>query len=252
MKYRIGILGAGRMGGAFYNAFRKLGYRVHRYDLNSKKSDFRDFESFCNYTDIIFVCIKPFDVKDFLTHAEKYRNRVFVTAAAGVGLDVYEKNGFKNVLRIMPNINVMSLNGVIAASKGRYLKKKYFLILKRLLSRCGYFFLVDEKQMDLITVISGSGPAYFFYIADAIKEFAAKNGVKNTREIISHLLKGCGETALNSNMDFSELMNMVISPKGITFAAVNSFEKDKIKCKIIMGLRKALLKANKLKDAVKN
>ncbi|MCS7184636.1 MAG: NAD(P)-binding domain-containing protein, partial [bacterium] len=121
MKDRLGIIGLGRMGGALYLAFKKLNLNVKGYD-RSERSDFKSLNELCENSDVIFICVKPLDVQEILENISDFKDKLYVSTAAGVSNSFYENRGFKNILRIMPNINVMSLNGVIAASRGKFIK----------------------------------------------------------------------------------------------------------------------------------
>ncbi|WP_069160632.1 pyrroline-5-carboxylate reductase [Nocardia altamirensis] len=200
--------------------------------------------------DLLVVAVKPADVDAVMTALGKAalsdnasvgndRDQILVSLAAGVPTSRLEAKlpaGFP-VVRVMPNTPMLVGQGMSVLAPGRYARPQQLELVTDVLGAVGKVVTVAESQMDAVTAVSGSGPAYFFLVVEAMVD--AGVGLGLTREVATQLVVQTmvGSAALLDDSDQSpaELRAAVTSPAGTTAAAVRELERG--------GLRSAFIEA---------
>jgi len=188
----------------------------------------------CEKSDIIIIAVKPNQVENILNEIKDNLspNKLLISIAAGISTKKIEKF-FKNlkipVIRVMPNLPIKVRSGIIGYSCGKYSKGKE-KIIEEIFTPLGEVFKIKEEKMDLITAISGSGPGYFFYIAEIIEKICRKKGLDAniSKTISKSLLFGTGKMLLETNYSAKKLKEMVSSPGGTTLAGISVLKNKKI------------------------
>ncbi|MEK6982643.1 MAG: pyrroline-5-carboxylate reductase [Candidatus Micrarchaeota archaeon] len=248
----IGIIGAGRLGSAFAEAFAKS-YKIIVSDPNKENLErFKKIKNIQTTTDnielatksdFVLIAVKP---KDFdlvvAPIAKALENKLLISFAAAVNINRIESLGIKNVIRVMPNICVSVDEGLLAYSLGKHAStyEKQFLDS---FSKIGKCLKMDEKLIDPITVCSGSGPAFIAYFADAIAEEAKSNGLdyELAMQAVAQTLVGTGKLLL-SGKRAQEIITQVASPGGVTEEGLKILDKNQVKEKIKESIRFAMKK----------
>lgn len=200
--------------------------------------------------DLLVVAVKPADVDAVMTALGKAalsdnasvgndRDQILVSLAAGVPtvrLEAKLPAGFP-VVRVMPNTPMLVGQGMSVIAPGRYARPQQLELVTEVLGAVGKVVTVAEAQMDAVTAVSGSGPAYFFLVVEAMVD--AGVGLGLTREVATELVVQTmiGSAALlqESDQSAAELRAAVTSPAGTTAAAVRELERG--------GIRSAFLEA---------
>ncbi|PXX65028.1 pyrroline-5-carboxylate reductase [Nocardia tenerifensis] len=201
--------------------------------------------------DLLVVAVKPADVDAVMTALGKAalsdnasvgnddRDQILVSLAAGVPtarLEAKLPAGFP-VVRVMPNTPMLVGQGMSVIAPGRHARPPQLELVTEVLGAVGKVVTVAESQMDAVTAVSGSGPAYFFLIVEAMVD--AGVGLGLTREVATQLVVQTmvGSAALldGSEQSAAELRAAVTSPAGTTSAAVRELERG--------GIRSAFLEA---------
>ncbi|QIS06462.1 pyrroline-5-carboxylate reductase [Nocardia brasiliensis] len=200
--------------------------------------------------DLLVVAVKPADVDAVMTALGKAalsdnasvgndRDQILVSLAAGVPtvrLEAKLPAGFP-VVRVMPNTPMLVGQGMSVIAPGRYARPQQLELVTEVLGAVGKVVTVAEAQMDAVTAVSGSGPAYFFLVVEAMVD--AGVGLGLTREVATELVVQTmiGSAALlqESEQSAAELRAAVTSPAGTTAAAVRELERG--------GIRSAFLEA---------
>lgn len=184
-----------------------------------------------NDSDIVFIAVKPQNIDNVL---EQIRDteKLIVSIAAGVSLRRLETNLKKaRLIRVMPNTPCLVGEMAGGFSLGVRAKKEDGDMLKKLLKKSGYIFQLDEELLDVVTALSGSGPAFISYIIKAMADGATKQGLpKNVaKKLAIQTVLGTGK--LLRDMDFSpeDLIEMVSSPSGTTIAGRQVLENSDVK-----------------------
>jgi len=263
LKKRIGIIGLGNMGSAILKGIIKKTIfpktKITGFDKDIKKvKKIRNMgihismgnKELVNSSDIVIFAIKPQEVKEVLGEIHPFinKNKLIISILAGVKTLYIEKfAGKARVVRIMPNIAITIGEGVSAISKGKYANSSDVKITEKIFSAMGKTFIVDESLMDLITAISGSGPAYFFEIVEYLCLAAKKLGLSEniSRKLVIQTAKGAVEM-LCRNPDPSFLTASVTSKKGTTIKALSVIRKMGVKGILFKAISAAKKRAGQL------
>jgi len=184
-------------------------------------------------SEAIILAVKPKDagfVRETLTVLRP--GSFVISIMAGITTSYFENTDAKiPLLRVMPNTPALVLAGMAAVCKGKYATAKQLDKTKVILGSVGKVVEVEEKYMDAVTAISGSGPAYLFYFAEALLEAAKKTGLdeKTAKLLVENTLLGSAKMLSESTEAPSALRAKVTSPGGTTAAALEVFEKMNFK-----------------------
>lgn len=272
---RIAIIGGGSMGEALLSGLLRAGRQVkdlvvaEKYPerakyLADKYSVFvTSVADAAENATYVVVAVKPGDVENVIddvaaaaAHAETdTAEQVFVTIAAGVTTGYYESKlpAGAPVVRVMPNAPVVVGGGVSALAAGRFATAEHLKEVSAIFDAVGGVLTVPESQLDAVTAVSGSGPAYFFLMVEALVDAAVDSGLSRTvaTDLVAQTMAGsaamllerlddagsAGATARGPVMDTTPaaLRAAVTSPAGTTAAGLRELERG--------GLRSAVANA---------
>ncbi len=182
-------------------------------------------------SDLIILALKPQQFPDALPAVrEASAGKLFLSLAAGLTL---EKIGAwlhptARVIRAMPNTPMQIGAGASVFTGGPHVRDKDYELIERILSASGRAWRVEEKQIDAITALSGSGPAYLFHFIDALIQGGVALGLpeKLTHALALQTVLGSAQLAAQSTLSPLELAAQVKSPRGTTLAGCDVLEKD--------------------------
>ena len=254
----IGIIGAGNMGGAL---IKGLGFdpknKIIASDVSKDRLEFlkKNYRiqiansniALAEISDIIILAVKPKQIDDVLSQIKPVvgSGKLIISVAAGITTKRIEQKIKKEVavIRAMPNMPALIGKGVSAISGGRFAEQKHIKIALDILSSVGRAIQVDEDKMDIITAVSGSGPAYFFFLIEILIDIAVKHGLdkKTAEEFAVGTAFGAASLAYKTKETPALLRKKVTSKGGTTEAAFRVFENE--------GLAKIFKKA--IKAAIK-
>jgi len=263
---KLGVIGCGNMATAILkgliknNPFEKLILNIFDIDKN-KTNNLKKYKyiNICQTTDIllkssdyILIAVKPQHFDSLFNSINIDDNTVIISIAAGKTIDniqSYYKTQ-KKIVRIMPNTPALvnlCMSGISFKNNISELEKKNVLKIFNVL---GKTLIVEENRIDAITAVSGSGPAYLFYFAEAFIESAMNLGFSKDESIllVNQTIKGSVELMLNSEDEPDILRKKVTSPGGTTEAAINNLEKENFKNILIKSIEKAKQRSIELKS----
>lgn len=256
---KVGVIGCGNLGGSLIKGLLKSGSLdsedVVVSDLDEEKlRRLRKFgvETTTNNkkaakgSDVIIVAVKPGLVEEVLKELEASGDKLLVSVAAGVSTDFLERHTEARIIRVMPNICGRVAEMASCFTLGKKATKKDKGFIKSLLESLGTTFEVDEKLMDAVTGLSGSGPAFVYMIIEGLKEAGVELGLSEevALELAARTVKGSGEMVLESEEGLEELIDMVCSPKGTTIEGVKAL-RDREVSKAFKEAVKAAAKRSK-------
>lgn len=247
--YELGIIGCGNMGeailrGTLGGCFLKEN-RVIFYDKNSSRKKYivdnykvtaaDDIPGLVRQTKNILMAVKPQDLKSVLEEVKinfNYKKNSIISIVAGIPTFYIEKilGPHSSVVRIMPNAPALYGTGIAAVSNGKFTKNKDLLFAKKLIKSVGNYVLVDEKDQNAVTALSGSGPAYFFLFCKYLIEAGIENGLEpeTSRKLVIDTMIGAGITLRKSGNEPDSLIKKVASPGGTTEMALKKFESERM------------------------
>lgn len=205
----------------------------------------------CFNTNFIFLCVKPHQMNDLLLQIRNWigTKQCLLSIAAGISTKTIESyfSSPVPVVRIMPNTPALVGAGIAAITKGRYAKPFHLEFAKRFFSSVGKAVVLPEKFFDAVTAVSGSGPAYLFYLTECLEKAAEKVGLKKSmacllaRQTISGAAK-----MLNGNSSPEQLRRAVTSPGGTTESAIKHLERKGWHQIFIAAVKKAQNRSKEL------
>ncbi len=175
---------------------------------------------------LVILSVKPQKIKEVLSQEGHWipKNALVVSIAAGISTEQIEKllpQGCP-VVRVMPNTPSLLNAGMAAVAGGKRAKPAHVKLVLRLFAAVGKSIQVHEDQMDWVTAVSGSGPAYIFHMIEAMTEAAVEGGLDKgvALELVTQTVYGAARMALETGKSPEELRIQVTSPGGTTQAAL--------------------------------
>jgi len=256
------LVGFGKMGGALLKGWIRnnvvsnvLILDPYIKEFPEKFSNFKYIRLYNNTNELpknispsmVVLAVKPQVMKEVLLEL-KFINVLktcWLTVAAGLPIDFYENIlGPKiSIFRTIPNIPAEVSRGVTAIVRNKNCNQDQTLLAKNLLQSIGQLVeLDDENLMDAVTAISGSGPAYFYYLIEAMTFSGVSIGLskQNALKLAKETFLGAAALLDKSEEDVSSLRDAVTSPGGTTEAALKTFQKNNEYFKLV---KKAIISA---------
>lgn len=179
---------------------------------------------------VVLIAVKPQGMLDLLSQisASVSKDQVVISIAAGVSIATIEAGLAPGVpvVRCMPNTPALVGEGATALAPGSHASDIHMALAEQVLGAVGRTILISEGDIDAVTGVSGSGPAYVFLLAEAMQEAAIAEGLgaDAARLLVGQTIKGAGELLTSSSKTAAELRQQVTSPNGTTEAALLLFE----------------------------
>lgn len=244
MQSKIVYIGGGNMAGALVGGMAQAGYPMenvwvvepdtgkHGALRSNAGLNVTDDSSVANDADVIVLAVKPQilqSVSHSLAAIVQKSDALVVSIAAGIRANDLCRwlGGNVPIVRAMPNTPAMVQTGATALLANEHCEPSHKQLAEMILRAVGLTVWVDnESQMDSVTAVSGSGPAYAFLFMEAMSEAGIRLGLdeETSRLLTVQTVLGAAKMALESNDDLATLRANVTSPNGTTYAAIQSFE----------------------------
>ena len=263
---KIAIIGGGKMGSIIAQ-----GLIAHKIipakdiivtDIDAARLDFlrstmklkvsRNNEKAVKGADIIILAVKPQSMASTLTEISSAidKNKFVISIAAGITTNFIEGSLTKGarVVRVMPNTPALVGEGAAAVAKGSCAKADDVKLTRAIFDAVGISVEIEEKLMDAVTGLSGSGPAYFFLIIEALIEAGLKTGLSRdlAKQLAAQTMLGAARLCIQSDKEPAQLREMVTSPNGTTFAGLKVMEEKNIRAIIVAAVEAATKRSTEL------
>ncbi len=256
---KIAIIGCGNMGMAFANSFVQYNL-VNASDLlliekNAERGAVLQAQkagvvvdtisSKIQEVDLIILSVKPQDFQSVAAEIKNFikENQVVLSIMAGITIGkIQESLGHTAIIRAMPNTPAMLGQGMTAFVSADDIETKTILKIENLINSTGRAIYLDSEELiDGVTGLSGSGPAYFYYIVKAMVQAGEEMGFdhKMASMLVKQTLLGAYHLMQTSNKSLDELIQAVASKGGTTEAALKIFEEKGV----AEGLKKGIIAA---------
>jgi len=195
--------------------------------------------------DVVFLGVKPVGIQDACREiaGSLAPDAIIVSVAAAVTTAMIEAAlpAGQPVVRSMPNTPLTVGQGVVALAGGTSASEADVAAVVTLFSSAGLVRVVAEDQLDAVSAVSGSGPAYVFYLAEAMAQAGEQLGLdaELSRDLARATVAGAGAMLDDPHADPSDLRTAVTSPNGTTQAALEGFDAAGIPAGIASGARAA-------------
>lgn len=264
---KVLVVGSGNMGYAFAKAFvtgevihpqnlllfDKHPARVEFLESEGLAPVFSDFNPLFNAVKVIVLAIKPQQATEVLAQLKPYTNpdQIVLSIMAGYPTESIQKGlNTDKVVRIMPNLPLLAGKGILGYHFAPTLfETEEREVVQSLLATTGEIIEVDtEDQIDAVTSMSGSGPAYIYYFMQSMKNAGLKVGFSEaeSKKLTLATFKGALELYEQNDISFEEWIDRVSSKGGTTEAAINTFKSEKIHDSIEKGVQAAYNRAKEL------
>jgi len=200
--------------------------------------------------DIVLLAIKPQNMADLLMElGPKLKEKLIISIAAGVSISyIGKRTGAKRIMRVMPNTPALVGVGISALSSSGAARASDIRISNKIFGSFGEVISLGEKDMDAVTAISGSGPAYFFLLMEAMIGAALSLGINRrvAEALVSQTSLGAAMLQNYTDLHPSVLRKKVTSKGGTTEAALKVFKKRKFESIIRQAITAASKRAKEI------
>lgn len=264
------FIGAGSMAEAILAGALDSGIltREHTYVTNRANAERLDFihhtygvetgyeqEKWLKEADMIILAMKPKDARAGIESWKKHlpEQAVIVSVLAGISLPFIEEAVGRPcaVIRSMPNTSAAVGKSATAIALNGHVTDRQKKAALSLFSSIGTATVVEESQLDAVTAVSGSGPAYFYYMAEAMQEAGESLGLdaETTKELLIQTLLGSAAMLAANDGQSVKLRKAITSPGGTTEAAIRTFDEHQMKQAIMAGVKEAAAQSKRLGEA---
>jgi len=266
MNDKITVIGSGMMGGAIIKSLLKGGYggKITAVDVQVEK--LKEFETLDIKTsvdnkksaataDIIFVIVKPGDVEKVLKEISmEIKGKLLISVAATVPLAFLRKHAADaKIVRIMPNLGALVQAAYTAYCCTENVTSQEKEKVKTMLNMMGACDELDEKYMDAITAVSGSGPGYISIIIEAMTYAGLKVGLPRNIALkcAGQTVLGTGKLVIDLGEEPSKIKDMTTTPGGTTIEAIYQIEQSQIRPAMIRAIEEATKKSQAIREKLK-
>lgn len=258
MKTTIGFFGAGKMAEGILSAMtnlkdfdpsavlmaEKVPARAKELSKKYKVRTTDDVKEVAKSAKVIFLAVRP---QDMMTVAAEVKplltdKQLVVSIVAGKTLSVLKKAlGAKvRLVRVMPNLALRSKEGMCAVCGARNATEKDVKLVRKYLDAAGRTVVLAEKHFDAVTALSGSGPAFFAFMEEAMAEGGVKLGLPKdaARQLAEQTMLGTAKFLRESQIDLGEFIAGVATKGGTTAAGMDVMRPSEFK-KIVAATLKA-------------
>lgn len=263
MSYNIGFIGGGNIAEAMISGLKKtnkeLEIRVTNHSNRGRLQGLVDryavtaasLPDLVEDSQVVIIAVKPKDVRGVLKDLTAFslQNKLVISVAAGVPLRVFAKYlpGVA-VIRAMPNTSTAVLHSMTGLVRGENVTDEQAEMGEKIFSATGRIMWVPEKNINALTAISGSGPAYFYLFAESLIKAGVESGLSEEEAeiLVLETLIGSGKMIAESDKSPGKLREEVTSPNGTTFAALNVFMDENLAQTVLKAVKACARRAEDL------
>ncbi len=255
---KITFIGGGNMAGAIIGGLTRDGFAAEDVNIVEPVAAAREqlarrfgvtvagsVGELAQIGDVVVLAVKPQQMRTAVQPlAARLQQQVVLSIAAGLRVADLSRwlGGYARIVRCMPNTPALIGAGITAACAPANLAAEGRGAVERILKAIGKVVWVeDEGQLDAVTAVSGSGPAYVFYFMEAMRDAARELGLPDATaaELTLETVLGAAKLAAGSSEDVGTLRERVTSKGGTTAAALQSMAADKVKEAIMRAVNAA-------------
>ena len=240
--YRLGFIGAGKLAGSVVRGLMRAKFcqpgEIIASEPNEQTRVALQKESGVSVTaenaeiaekaELVFIGVKPAMVLPVLGElSNKLQNKVVISLAGGVRISSMEKTANARFIRALTNTPSAICQAATAIARGSRTTSEDVDLAKRIFGAIGVVVEVEEQQIDAVTALSGSGPAFVYTVIEALAKGGTKMGLSDdvALELAIQTTLGAAQLMIESKMSPEELRKMVVTPGGTTAAGLAAMEK---------------------------
>ncbi len=271
MQKTVAIIGCGSMGTAILAGMLHHGYKPEQIKLTTRTVEKADglakkymvtayateYQPNANSlategADLIIIAVKPLNVSKVLDEIAVVLdpNALVVSVAAGITIETMSKHVAKTnqVVRAMPNTPALVGKGVTGIAFGVSVSQEQRMQVEELFSAVGKTLVIEEDQIDALSTISGSGPAYVFFVIEEFIKAAKEHGFSEDQAylMVTETFLGASLLLTKTQADPAELRRQVTSPNGTTMKAIAILEEGNLEDLFVKATKAALARAKEI------
>ena len=263
---RLALLGGGKMGQALLGGLLASGWRKAEDVIVTGRRPERLDELAAAYgvttsldnagavagAEVIVLAVKPQDIETLLSEIKSHvtSEQTVLSFVAAIPTGFIETRLGENVpvVRAMPNTPSVVHEGMAGISAGRYATEQNLELAREVLTQVGRVVTVEEAYLDAVTAISGSGPAYFALLAEAMIEAGILLGLSRevSTDLVVQTMLGSAKMLRDEHMHPVELREMVTSPGGTTTRAIRVLEQSGVRAAFLNAIQAAMERSQEL------
>lgn len=263
----IGFIGGGNMarsliGGLCQSGLPPASVHVSEPDEERRQALHNDFgitvhgdnQAVVDACEVVVLAVKPQALKEVIQQLQPANDgKLYLTIAAGIRTDSLQQwlGGKRAIVRAMPNTPALVQSGATGLFANRHVNKQQKDLAESILRAVGLTVWVEEEaQMDAVTAVSGSGPAYFFLVMEAMEQAGVKLGLpeETARLLTLQTAFGAARLALEIEEEPARLRRNVTSPGGTTEQAILALQDRQLEAIFEQALQAARDRARELAD----
>jgi len=263
---KIGLIGSGNMARALLSGLLH-GKRASKDQLSASDHREAKAKSFADEfgidtttsnkevvtrSDIVVLAVKPQVMAKVVAEiaSSVTSKKLIVSMAAGVPIAMIERKLPKGsrVVRVMPNVPALVGAGATALAVGGHASEEDLALASALFDSVGKTVVVEEEQLDAVTGLSGSGPAYIFLIIDSLADAGVKVGLSRDVALIlaAQTVLGAAKLLIETGEHPGKLKDMVTSPGGTAIAGIHTLEEGGLRTTLINAVERATIRSREL------
>lgn len=262
---KLGVIGVGKMGGIIVRSIVDSTLKSQQVWITDLYADLvkelcdekqvnsaSDIGELLQKTDVILCAVPPVAVPHILPQIAKSftPSHWIISIAAGVTTQTLESyfESSPPIVRVMPNIAASVGAAISVLTRGSVATEKHIKIAQKLFDSCGTTLIMDERHLNAVTGVSGSGPAYVALFIEAIADAGVHVGLprKDSQTLAIHTVFGAAKMMAESAEHPAELKNRVTTPGGTTAAGLHALESGGIRATLAEAIIAATERARQL------
>lgn len=265
---RVTFLGAGNMANAIIKGLLRAGLAKDKVTATVRREEKKveleaahgikvgfDNVAAAKDAEVIVLSVKPQALDKLLTQIAPAidRSKLIVSVAAGVPIAALERRlgSGARIVRTMPNTPCLVGLGATALSAGEHATPEDLALATAMFDSVGLTTVVDEYQLDAVTGLSGSGPAYIFLIIEALSDAGVKVGLSRHQslKLAAQTVLGSAKLLMETGQHPGQLKDQVTSPGGTAIAGLHTLEAGGLRTTLIDAVEAATKRARELGEA---
>jgi pyrroline-5-carboxylate reductase len=260
----VAVIGAGKMGETLLSGLLRAGWPLGQLVATARREERRveladrygvemlSNDAAAQRADVIVLAVKPQDMPVLLADLGPHvpRGKLVMSIAAGIPTAFVERHlpPGTAVVRVMTNTPALVDEAMSALSAGAHADADHLDVAESLLRPLGKTIRVPESQQDAVTALSGSGPAYFYYLVEAMTDAGILLGLPRVvaHDLIVQSAIGAAVMLRDSGEHPVKLREAVTSPAGTTISAIRALEDHKVRAAFLSALEAARDRAREL------
>ena len=263
---KLAVLGCGKMGEALVAGLLASGWRQASEIVVTARTEERlkelsekhgvattlDNGAAVAGADVIVVAVKPQDIESLLTEISPHvgTEQTVLSFVAAISTEFIESHLAQPVpvVRAMPNTPSLVHEGMAGIAAGKHANDDHVHLAREVLTHVGRVVVVAEDYLDAVTAISGSGPAYFALLAEAMIEAGILLGLSReiSTDLVVQTMLGSAKLLRDTHMHPVELREMVTSPGGTTTRAIQVLEQSGVRAAFLNAIQAAMERSKEL------